>query len=53
VEQQKRLRLTGLSAVWSDRTLDEYDNCVSLARQGAEGGVMPCSKPRLRVSRVR
>jgi serine/threonine protein kinase len=38
VEQQKRLRLTGLSAVWSDRTLDEYENCVTLARQGAEGG---------------
>jgi serine/threonine protein kinase len=34
VEQQKRLRLTGLSAVWSDRMLEEYDNCVTLARHG-------------------
>jgi serine/threonine protein kinase len=25
LEQQKRLRLTGLSAIWSERTLDEYD----------------------------
>jgi serine/threonine protein kinase len=38
VEQRKRLRLTGLSAVWSDRTLEEYDNCVSLARHGHGGG---------------
>ena len=33
VEQQKRLRLTGLSAIWSERTLDEYDEQHPLDRK--------------------
>jgi serine/threonine protein kinase len=34
VEQQKRLRLTGLTAIWSERTLEEYDDCLPLERNG-------------------
>jgi serine/threonine protein kinase len=33
VEKRKRLRLTGLSAIWSERTLDDYDERQPLLRK--------------------
>ena len=49
----KRLRLTGLSAVRSDRTLEECTTTVLPWHVVAlKVAVMPCSKPRLRGSRV-
>jgi len=44
VEQQKRLRLTGLSAIWSERTLDEYDERKALTQKGGACHAMVYAK---------
>jgi hypothetical protein len=44
VEQQKRLRLAGLSAIWSERTLDEYDERKPLPRKHDSRHAMVCAK---------
>jgi serine/threonine protein kinase len=40
VEQQKRLRLTGLSAIWSERMLEEYDERRPFIRKEASRHTM-------------